>query len=136
MSFQVFHTDKTNLMIKDPVSGKLRHIPVDVSYAFDYETDPVDVDFGSERENQEYIKRFERGELVNVCLKVSASALGETGTDYLGACHEKAQGMEAGMLETAIQHDMKNQACIELKGNILCSYKAIVEALEERSVAL
>jgi hypothetical protein len=135
MSFQVFKTDDTFLILTDPVSGKLRHIPTKITYAYDFESDSIDVDFGSAEENQAYIDRFSRGELVNVCLKVSAQALGETGTDYLGACHEIAQTMESGMLSTAIEHDMKNQACIELKGNILLQYKMLVEAIEERKIS-
>jgi len=134
MPFQHFHTEDTNLMIKDPISGKLRHIPTKVFYAFDYESEPVDVSFGSDKENIEYVSRFDRGELVNVCLKVTASTLGENGTDYLGACHVKAQGMEAEMLSMAIEHDMKNQACIELKAKILFQYKVLRETLEDKTI--
>lgn len=134
MSFQVFKTEDTFLMLTDPVSGKLRHIATKITYAYDYESEAIDVDFGSEQENQAYIDRFNRGELVNIVLKVSASALGEEGTDYLGACHVTAQDMEDDMLQCAIEHDMKNQACIELKGNILLQYKTLIEAIEERKI--
>lgn len=127
--YTVFHTAETYLYIKH--NGKMRHIKTQIAYAWDYEQDSVQgsYDFGDKKANDEYLERFKNGELLNVTIKVTANALGEHGSDYLGGCHVKASTLESDMLQTAIQHDMKNQACIELKANILSAYKTLNDAL-------
>lgn len=126
--FIIFKTDKTNLMIKGD-DGKLRHIPTVVQYAYTQDDCAPDFDYGNELENRKEMKRFESGELSNLCIKVTASALGETGTDYLGQCFVTSAKAESELLAVAIEHDMKNNACLELKGNILLQYKTLKEAL-------
>ena len=44
-------------------------------------------DCGDEVENEEYLARFKSGELFMAVIGVEATALDETGTDYLGGCH-------------------------------------------------
>lgn len=114
-------------MIK--ANGKLRHIETQIHFAYACETDPPDFDYGSAIENQAELNRFKRGELLNLCLKVSASALGETGTDYLSQCFVLAQGFEQALEEIAIAHDMKNRARTELRDNILFQWSILNEAL-------
>jgi hypothetical protein len=89
MSLNQFKTEDTFLMIRNS-KGELKHIPTKVHYSWEYEDEPVHVAFDTEKENEEYIERFNRGELVNAWLKVTVMALGETGTDTLGMCHVKA----------------------------------------------
>lgn len=125
---QVFKTEKTFLMIK--YEGKLRHIETLVSYAYAPEVDAPDFDYGSKEENEKELNRFRSGELQNVLLKVTASALGENGTDYLGQVFALSRSLEDSLSLTATEQDMKNNACIELKNNILLQYETLKAALE------
>ncbi len=126
---QIFKTEDTYTMIKSPIDGKLKHIPTKISYAYAYDADSPDFDYGDKDENEKELNRFRSGELVNCLIKVTASALGENGTDYLGQCFAPGTGTEGSLLLTAGEHDMKNNACIELKGNILYQWEKISEAL-------
>lgn len=114
----IFKTDKTYLMLKNN-QGQLEHIETEVIYAWDYEQDSPDFDCGNAEENAREMRRFESGELLNVVLKVEVKALGEKASDYLGQVFVKASDLETDLLNTAAEHDMKNNACAELKQNIL-----------------
>jgi len=46
-----------------------------------------DFDFGDAAENEAYLDQFKSGELFIAVIRVTAEALGEEGTDYLGGCH-------------------------------------------------
>jgi hypothetical protein len=81
--------------------------------------------YGSKEEYAKEIARFESGELLNLSLKVTVSALGETGTDYLGQCFVTARNVEIDVLNIAAEHDMKNQAAIELVGNLKCQWETL-----------
>ena len=73
-------------------------------------------DFGDEVENDEYLTRFKTGELVNLQIKVKATALGCSGTDYLGGCHVTADNADIELSQIASEHGMANQAiddCIQ-----------------------
>jgi hypothetical protein len=107
----------------------VKHIKTVVEYSYDYETDAPDFDWGNEIENRRERKRFELGELQNLILKVEAKALGESGVDYLGQVFVKAKTWEQDLIDTAIPHDMKNNACTELRDNILHKYQIIRNAL-------
>jgi len=69
------------------------------------------VDFETEKELEEYVGRFRRGDLLNAVLFVEATFLGQTGTDVLGACHVKD---EDDMLEIIKEHGMVDNAVTEL----------------------
>ena len=127
MSFTVFKSSETFTMIK--CNGKLHHIKTHVHFAYDQDSDPPDFDYGSEAENNAELERFNRGELLNLCIKVVASALGETGSEYLGQCFVPAKTMARDLEQLAIEHDMKNRACIELREKILYQHKILNEAL-------
>lgn len=129
MKFEVFKTEDTFLNIKG-IDGKIRFIPTQVSYAYAYEDSQPEFDYGDAVENEREMKRFESGDLLNLCLKLTVSALGETGTDYLGQCFVSSGDAEKELIQIASEHDMKNSACIELKNNIELSYKTLKEAFE------
>lgn len=131
MQMHLFKTDKTWLNIRH--KGKLRHIEAQITYSYSYEQDAPDFDYGSPEENAKEMARFASGELCNVFLKVYASALGETGSDCLGQCFVTSRDMEAQLIQVAIEHDMKNNACIELKNNILHQFNTLKEALEGKT---
>lgn len=120
----VFKTDKTNLMLRSD-KNELRHVETIVTYSWEYDDTSPDFDYGNEEENKKELARFESGELLNVFLKVTASCLGEIGTDTLGGCFVRAQHLEQDLIDVATAHDMKNNACIELKENILCQWNAL-----------
>lgn len=129
--FTVFKTDKTFLMIKSPIDGKLKHIETIVEYSWTYDDCQIDgsFDFGDQAENEKYLKRFRSGELLNLIVQVKVKALGESGIDILGGCHVKADNFEADLHELAIEHDMKNNACADLKKAILSQYETLQKAL-------
>lgn len=128
MSYQVFKTEKTFLMIKRD-SGKLEHIETTVTYAYDYDDCAPDFDYGSDEENKKEMKRFESGELLNLSLKVTAKCLGEYGYEYLGQCFVSSNGAEKELLDIASQYDLKNNACNELKNNILVQWELMKKHL-------
>ena len=135
MALHVFHTATTHLLIKSPIDGLLKHLPVTITYAHEEEPWSEDlIDYGNEEDNAKQCRRFERGLDCCIWIKVTASALGEHGYDSLGGCIIKCDnlepdGIQRQLLELASEHDMKNNACAQLKGNILCSYKLLSEAL-------
>lgn len=66
-------------------------IPENCSVFWDYDDSPIDgsFDFEDEKQNQEYLDRFRRGELANIFIKVSYwdKSRNISGDDCLGACH-------------------------------------------------
>lgn len=125
----LFHTEETNLLLKSAIS--LNHIATEVKYYYcgDGYPDLNSFDFGSEKENKEYLKRFDTGELLNLTLFVEVSCLGESGSDVLGAVHVNSRNIEKDLLEMAIEHDMKNNACRELRDNILRKHAMLKKVL-------
>jgi hypothetical protein len=115
-------------MIKSPIDGKLKHIETQITYSYSFEQEAPDFDYGSKEENEKEMARFNSGELSNVFLKVYASALGETGSDSLGQVFVVSNKMEKQLIETAVEHDMKNNACAELRENILCQWRTMSAA--------
>lgn len=128
-TFEVFHTEDTYLNIKGN-DGKIRFIPTKVYYAMVPDDINPDFDYGNELENEREMKRFKSGELLNLCLKVTVTALGEYGVDSLGHCFVSSKDIKNQLLQIASEYDMKNVACIELKNNIELEYKILKEALE------
>lgn len=124
----IFKTENTFTMIKGD-DGKLRHIPTVIQYSYGQDDCAPDFDYGNELDNQREMRRFQSGELSNLLLKVTASALGETGTDILGQVFVVSAKAESELLAMAIDHDMKNNACLELRNNILLQFKTLKEAL-------
>jgi hypothetical protein len=120
----VFKTDIGQIEI----NGK--RIMAHIHCAFEDDLDQPDFDYGNESENKAELARFESGELSNMLLKVTASALGETGTDVLGQVFVKTSQVESDLLSVANDHDMINNALIELKNNIIYQYKTLKVALE------
>lgn len=130
MHKQLIKEETTYLMLK--AASGLKHIPTIVKYWACEDDTPVDgsFDFGDKEENRKYFERFERGELMSIGLIVEARALGECGEDSLWAIHVKTASMTEDLLNMAIEHDMKNNACRELKETILAKHRQLTEALE------
>lgn len=122
-------TEDSFLMIQLE-NGPLKHIPVKIHYSWENDDRIPDFDYGNEEENSKEMNRFKSGEMVNILLKCTAEALGEKGTDYLGQCFVKAESLEIDLLSLAIDHDMKNNACLELRAFILSQYRTMKNALE------
>lgn len=128
-----FKTDKTFLMLKSE-SGKVKHVDTQVNYSWEIEEESIEgsFDFGSEKENEEYLKKFESGEYISVFLTVTVEALGQVGIDSLGMIHVKNDStIEDQLIQTAIEHDMKNNACLELAANITYQWNQLKKVFLE-----
>ncbi len=87
-----------------------------VSVKWFYEDEPIDVDFGSEAENNAYISRFDRnGDLCNIVITVVARGEGLEGLDHLGCNHVKWVSFDADVLETITDNGMTETALEELR---------------------
>lgn len=84
------------------------------------ECDDVDgsFDFGNETDNQEYLSKFESGELESVIISVKASALGISATDNLGQCHVRSSKFSDDIRDLIKDYSMATNALTELKKNI------------------
>jgi hypothetical protein len=111
-------------------NDKLQHIATHVTISYDHESEAPNFDYGDAVENAKELARFQSGELLNVFIKVTASALGENGYDYLGQCFIRSSHIDDDIANIVAEHDMKNQACLELKNNVLLAYKTLKDALE------
>lgn len=76
---------KTNRIVK--INGHDVEVTLTVRVEEDFYRPEGDFDFGNAKANEEYLERFKRGELFMAFISVTATALGETGHDGLGACH-------------------------------------------------
>jgi CRISPR/Cas system CSM-associated protein Csm3 (group 7 of RAMP superfamily) len=96
-------------------------VPITFTLSYDYDDIPVEYgfDFGSKEENEEYLKKFELGELLNVVIKIEASYLGLEGTDYLGSCHVRSRELESDIQDIVKDHLMVEEAFDELSNNVI-----------------
>lgn len=97
--------------------GKPLHVEVSIDVADEQDDVEGDFDFGDAAENAEYLARFRSGELSAVCIRVTATALGEEGTDYLGMCHVHT-GRQSDVLEQAQEYEMVDRACEDLVSHL------------------
>lgn len=124
------YTDKTYLKV-DKINS---HVETKIIVSWDYDQSPEgDFDFGDEIENAKYLKRFESGELMCIVIRVEAYAEGEQGTDYLGMCHVKASNLESDVRNIIAEHDMKHNACVELRDNILSRAQTMKKFIEAQN---
>lgn len=126
-------TEKTFLMLK--IDGEIKHIPTEITYSFEFESDAPDFELGCEIENEKERKRFESGELLNVMIQCKAYALGVNGFDYLGQCFVNAKNYADELLTIAADHDMKNSACKNLKEEIISNFKLYLLTLKGQRAA-
>lgn len=106
--------------------GKALKATLLIKYGYEELIDVTDTfDFGDKAENAAYLKRFETGELLNLCVTVTALFAGLDGDDHLGACHVKANALEADILELVRDHGMESNAIDELIKNITDLYEAL-----------
>jgi hypothetical protein len=89
------------------------NVPAMIRISWEYEQDAIDVAFETEKDNQEYIERFNTGELSNVIIFVEASIEGELGRDTLGACHVRSRYFDKDILETVETYGMIDNAVKE-----------------------
>ena len=125
MSYEILSNLTERRTIK--VNGK--PVEATIGVAISYETDSVvgSVDFGDKNAEQDYYKRFETGELLNLVLRVEASALGLSGTDYLGGVHIKASELERDTSSIVSEHGMIDVAISELTQEITDTAKRLRE---------
>jgi hypothetical protein len=87
----------------------------------DFDSDPFDMDFESDKDKRAYVRRFKNGELFSAGIIVEASAHGETGSDSLWNVHMHTNNMfnpspfEADLKETIECHGMIQIAVDDLK---------------------
>jgi len=106
----------------------------DATIIVKYEGDgyPIDVDFGTDKEDQDYAKRFESGnDLVNICIAVEAFWNGFNGSDYLGDCHIDTSQFDTNLEEVVSDHSMIEQALEDLKSNMMADIERIKPLLEQ-----
>jgi hypothetical protein len=89
-----------------------------ITEMWDYDNSPVDGSFGSEKDNQDYLDKFESGELANLLLKVKAEALGCEGSASLGSCHVDVFNTNEEISIFVNEYDMLDEAIEDCKRNI------------------
>jgi hypothetical protein len=111
-------------------------IPVQVTIEVDEDiyVDPADdFNFGDEATNAEYLERFRSGELFMGSITVTAKALGEVGSDHLGACHLCSNNaFNSAPFNTSVNnivddYQMVNRALLDLREMIISKAKLLKE---------
>lgn len=94
---------------------------------YDWETDPPDVEFESNEENEKYLKRFETGELSNLWVKVTAISLnlGDFADDTLGGIHVLSADVENQLMESVKEHQMIDNVTEKLISNLENKYRTL-----------
>jgi len=116
-----FHTEYRNVKCGN------KELNVRIICEYDYETDPPDVEFESDEENQKYLKQFEIGELLNLWVKVTAisSKLCEISDDNLGGIHVLAIDAENQLMEAVKEHQMIDNVVEKLVSNLENKYRVL-----------
>lgn len=77
--------------------------------------DPAgDFDFGDEKENEDYLARFECGELFVGVVWLHAYALGVTASDTLSGCHLSTGNTESEALSIVREYGMDGEVLREM----------------------
>ena len=101
--------------IKDYYSTTFkRNITLGVYWDYDQTEIEGSFDFGNDKENKEYLAKFESGELLSVVIKVTASYQSISESDYLGGCHVRAKNLHEDVLTMVKEHDMQDAASNQL----------------------
>lgn len=110
------------------IKGKAVAVTVTV-YAGPAEyVDPAgDFDFGDEKENAEYLARFESGELVMTKIQVVADVFDLIGSAYLGACHMRSGEFTKDVMGMVKEHGMAELAVGELVTEVELRAKQLKE---------
>lgn len=103
------------------VNGHAVEAVVSIRYEFEPEFPKAgdDFDFGNAKENSDYARRFETGELSNVYIQVSVHAEGLEGMDSLGACHVVSRRFVKDVRDIVRTHGMIREAREHLTKQIL-----------------
>lgn len=114
------HDKFSEFTITRQLNGRDIEINITITVECD-DIDPAgDFDFGNEKDNTEYLQRFHSGELFIGVIGVKATALGETGTDYLGGCHLHSNNyfdskpFTSDVSSIVTEYNMVDNAIIEL----------------------
>lgn len=112
--------------IKLSVNGII--VPATLKIKIENEQESVegDFDFGDAKENAKYLKRFERGELLLLCVFVEVIAEGERGIDSLGMCHIKANNAESDVMDLVKDYGMVENAKQDCIDSIVTKAKRLV----------
>ena len=108
-----------------------KELNVRIVCEYDWETDPPNVEFESNEENEKYLKRFETGELSNLWVKVTAISLnlGDSADDTLGGIHVSFSAsygiFENQLMEVVNEHQMIDNAVNSLVSNLETKYRAL-----------
>lgn len=97
-------------------------VTVLIVFEYDYENELPEIGFESNKEQDEYLEKFETGEYSNLFLRVIASALGEKGVDSLGQVHVVSKNADNDLIEIAESHGMVETAVGELVKNCEATY--------------
>lgn len=117
----IFHEDHRSVKCGN------KELNVRIVCEYDWETDPPDVEFESNEENEKYLKRFETGELSNLWVKVTAISLnlGDFADDTLGGIHVLSADVENQLMESVKEHQMIDNAVNSLISNLETKYRAL-----------
>lgn len=104
-----------------------KELNVRIVCEYDWETDPPDVEFESDEENEKYLKRFETGELSNFWIKVTAISLilHDMAHENLGGIHVLTSDTENQLMEAAKEHQMIDNVVEKLISNLETKYRAL-----------
>jgi hypothetical protein len=83
-----------------------------INIAWGYDDSNIEIDFGDDTENKDYIRRFLSGELLSVLILVtyrddSGNVYGE---DILGDCHVSSKDFARDILSMVSDHGMVDNA--------------------------
>lgn len=104
-----------------------KNLNVRIVCEYDWETDPPNVEFESNEENEKYLKQFETGELSNLWVKVTAisSKLGEIADENLGGIHVNTLHTENELMEVVLENQMIDNVVENLISNLENKYRAL-----------
>lgn len=99
-------------------NGKELEVYIEVFTEQETESPEGDFDYGNAEENAAELKRFESGELENVCVKVKASFNELEAVDYLGMCFVKADTFKADVLSLVEDHGMIDNVVRDIEAKL------------------
>lgn len=100
------------------LNGKTHEAAYDVKWELEDEPVNGSFEFGNEKENEDYLKRFASGELLNVFVRVTTHFMNLEASDSLGGCHIVAAKLEEEIKDIVRDYTLIDNATEELKGSL------------------
>lgn len=128
MRDQKYIVNKSTFAIK--IGDRIHNAHQEVSWIYDGSSVSDSFDFGNEKQNQEYLKKFESGELLNIIISVEVSFDNWTGVDHLVGCHVRDKYLLTDIESIVSEHGMQKIARDDLKKSIEQSLKSLFPTLD------